>query len=196
MTVEQRFLTILSVLAEMCGSKLSSDLLEIYDNNLKDLGYENLCEALNQIIINRRAQDRFPSIRDIREACGEAKLSIEAAAQELLTRVIAAIAIFGYVDPEGAREYMGEVAWSALPGNIGWEETCTADIPIATARAQLRQRIETKLKQQFPSGNVEMPKLGNPKFKTLVIADAKTPTQEKSGPQKIGEFNLLEGINK
>lgn len=155
MTDEQRFLTTLAALAKTCSFSLTPELIEFYDEGLSGLGYGPVSNAIKEILLNRRAHERFPSIRDIRDRL-EPTSTIDGATQELLTRVISAIPEFGYNDPEGARRFMGEIAWEALPGAYGWSEFCCADIPISSARAQLRDRIAALLRSKNPSGTVQL----------------------------------------
>lgn len=164
MNFQQRFYTVFAALANMCGANLTKDMVAMYEESLSDLGFEKISTALTKIMNTRRAQDRFPSIRDIRDLCEPDKVSIDVAAQEALNLAISAVARFGYYDPEGAEKYLGPEVWAALPGRNGWKEFCVAGdermggLPIAVARSQLRDRIKAKLSIANPDGRVSIPK--------------------------------------
>lgn len=195
MTKRQEFLTKLSALAEMCGATLTPDIVGLYDQNLLSLGYEKLTEALNSLIINRKAQDRFPSIRDIRDLCEPGIHTIESASQELLQRTMEAVTRFGSYDPEGARAYMGEEAWAALPGYRGWEEYCMAGdtdlggLPIAVARSQLRDRIKSRVTFAHPTGRVQLPPAGKVPFRAFVPH----PQEQKIPIADTGKITAIGG---
>jgi len=174
----------------MCRATLTPEIVGLYDKNLSDLGYEKLNDALDEILVSRNSRDPFPSIREIRDKF-EPTLTVEQGAQDLITRAIEAVSMYGYNNPEDAKIYLGEIAWRSLPGESGWKEFCMAGdvesggLPIATARAQLRDRLQMNLKRNFPSGKLSLPAPTIPPFRTLIINKQDAP-MTAIGPQHIG----------
>ncbi len=189
MTDKQRFFTALTALAKACGFELNPQLVGFYDSALSPFGYGRIADAITEIIVSRRGTDRMPSIGDIR-AMLEPTNTVDGAAQELLNRVIQAVHDYGYVDPESAREFMGEVAWAALPNQYGWEEFCCEAVPLGIARSQLRDRIAARLRQENPNGRVKLPPAKRPAFKTVVYLEP-TPAEKNRDRQLALLKNLL-----
>ena len=68
MTEREEFFTKLTALAGMVSNfVLTPAIVALYDQSLSPLGYEPLCRALEQIILNRSSRDPFPSIAEIRK---------------------------------------------------------------------------------------------------------------------------------
>jgi hypothetical protein len=118
------FLKRLAVLADLCSKDLSPDLIRLYDHLLaKDYSYDQLCVAIEQIILDRKDRDPFPSPRTVldklRPPVDDDALAIEAA-----SRVIGAISKFGYCNPSEACEYIGELGWAIVDREGGWVALC------------------------------------------------------------------------
>lgn len=183
MTAEQGFFVRLARLAKLCRFDLDEDAAGFYDGALSDLGYEKLNEALDQILLNRGSKDAFPSVREIRDIFSPST-TIDSAAQELLSRAIEASGIYGVYDTESVHKFLGDIAWKALPGKRGWEEFCMAGdtelggIPVATCRAQLRDRLKALLQRENPTGRVCLPPPEIPKAKiSFIHGEIEAPKQ-------------------
>lgn len=161
---EERLKKLLVGMAEIYGVQLTVSRLTGYAELLADLPYADVERAMKALM-----QD--PSVRflplpaQIREkALGG--LPVAAAAQELLTRAIEAVGLYGLSKADAARAYLGELVWGALPSYSGWIEWCWAGDPtgvdLTTARAQLRERILSRLRSENPSGVVALPPPGKP----------------------------------
>jgi hypothetical protein len=148
-TPKQKFLTRLAVLAELCGKDLSMDTVALYDRLLfPAYQYDDLATALEKIIANRGDRDAFPSVKTISDQINPT-VDDEALAAEAATRLVGSIARFGYVDPRGAREYMGEVAWAIVEREGGWTSLCervtTNQLPSLKAQwRELAKALMTK----------------------------------------------------
>lgn len=126
---EQQYAGMVTYLARLCNFQLDESSVEIQESFLSDIPLERRISAIQKIITTRKANDRFPSIRDIREAAGE---KIEDgrddrfAATEISHSIWNAIGRFGYVDPDGAKAYLGQIAWAVVVCTGGWGEVCEA----------------------------------------------------------------------
>lgn len=147
------------MLADLCGKELSRDLVALYDQLLKDLGYDKLCQALENIIATRGDRDPFPSPATIRgrlqPTADDDGLAIDAA-----TRIAGAISKFGYCNPADAQEFIGELGWAVVEREGGWAKICervtTNQIPSLKAQwrdlaKSLMGRARLGLPTQAPS---------------------------------------------
>ena len=171
MTDRQKKISTLIGLAEMYGDHLTETRINAYLKVLEDLSPEDVELAAKQILQNPQII-RFPLPAIFLEQV-RPTLSAEQAANELLARAISAIGIYGYYDCHGARQYLGEAAWRAMPGDEGWRDFCLAGDPerqtsTTTARAQLRDRMAANLRMQSPGGRVALPAPGNAPFRVFV----------------------------
>lgn len=160
-----RLKKLLIVAAEYYQQHLTQSVLEIYVKMLSTVPVDAVEIALESIMKDPQRL-RLPTAAVILEQIIPTQ-TCEQAAHELVTRTIEAIHRYGHYQVEDARIFLGEVVWSALPGAVGWEEFLEAT-NVTAARAQLRDRITTKLRQQFPNGRVTLSPPGKPEFRTLV----------------------------
>lgn len=126
---EVDYLNKINYLARVCNMPLEASDIGIMDSMLEDLGYERLSKAIGKILATRKGHDRFPSIRDIREAAGEAQDTPQndhGTATEVAERIWTAIGKFGWPNGEAAKEFLGEPAWSAVLLSGGWQDACNA----------------------------------------------------------------------
>lgn len=64
--MKAEFLKRLAVLAQICRHNLDEYQIELYDLELKSRGYDELCKAIDKVIINRKSNERFPSIGELK----------------------------------------------------------------------------------------------------------------------------------
>jgi hypothetical protein len=143
----------LVVLAEVFGTKLSDQRILLYCEALKDLSDEDVEKAIAMLLRDATVKF-FPLPSQLREYVTPT-LSIDDAGQELISRLNDVFARFGYVDPEGARAYLGELVWEAMGGQPGYLELCmgkTAQMP--TIKAQIREVVKAKLRIKNPGGRI------------------------------------------
>lgn len=146
---QQVFFSRLKILAEVCEFRMSGDLLSLYDRALRRYGYEKAVSAVENAIIERRGNDRMPSIGDLAQRCSPQVLDADTAV-EVAGRILAAISRWGYNNGPHAAEWIGEVGWAVVERTGGWEKLCTTvkerDLP--TWRAQLRDQALAVLRRQ------------------------------------------------
>lgn len=123
MNARTRFLANLTVLADMCGYTLSHEILQLYENGLAALGYENLNSVVEQFVFDRGSRDPFPSIREIREKL-RPEVSDDQRAVSIAHRIWAAVSSFGWPNHKQAKAALGEAAWSTVEMAGGWVSVC------------------------------------------------------------------------
>jgi hypothetical protein len=151
-TALDSYLSKIHYLAKTCGIEIDPMFIEVMNEGLLDLGYERLSMALSRIMKTRKANDRFPSISDIRSAAGEmiddAK-NDHSIATEIADRVYLAIA-GGDGFPEATRTKIGEIGWAAIQLLGGLNHLCatTLEENKNTFIAQTRDLIMGLLRKQ------------------------------------------------
>lgn len=148
-SLEIKYINAMNSLASLCNStKLDDFLFEIYDEGLQSLSYERRIFALKKIAMTRKGYDRFPSVRDIREAAGEVfddPKDDRSKATELANRVWDAIERFGYAQPEDAEQYLGPIGWAFVNNSGRWVSICSIEGERTTYIAQWRDSIMSLL---------------------------------------------------
>jgi hypothetical protein len=143
-TSRQAFISKFVVLAEMCGKTLSEDLVAMYESALNSLGYHELSQALQEIILERGDRDPFPSIKTIRERIIPAA-DAESDAIEASNRIVQALSKFGGVNADlncnEAKLFIGELGWLIVERQGGWPSMCERILAsqIPTLKAQWRE---------------------------------------------------------
>lgn len=132
------FLNRLRALAKLCREELPEVVIQLYDSAFASMGYDKGCAAVEQAILTRRGNDRFPSIADLRAHVVKEPQDIDLA-NEAVGRIFEAVDKFGWNSSAKAEAYMGDVAWRAVRQFGGWMSICELPTRQTTAaRAQLR----------------------------------------------------------
>lgn len=174
---------------QVWGETFTAERLVIYSRVLSQFTAEQV-EAAFKLILQDPKQLRFPLPAQILEKI-RPTLSCEDAAQELLARCIGAVSRFGYYDADGARQYLGEDVWRALPGDQGWQEFCSSGdedvggLPIGVARAQLRDRISSQLRHKNPTGRLLLSPPGDVPQRTFIPFAGSKEDQERDRQLKL-----------
>ena len=117
--------------------------VEHYVDSLESYGWDRVYAALRQL---RKSSRKLPTVSEIESAMGVtqplgAEQTIDMQAKLISTKINECFGVFGYTNPQGARERIGEVGWAALGGTRGWVELCQLpsydDLP--TRLAQIRE---------------------------------------------------------
>lgn len=109
-------------------------LIEYFPANL-----ENYLSALQSYVTDKK-HSKFPAPFQLAQYLGN-ELTAESAALEVAGRVRQAVSEFGWIAPEKARAYIGEVGWTFVQRYGGWQYLCEnlgTEIPVATFFAQAR----------------------------------------------------------
>ena len=123
-------------------------------DQLGDLGPDALGTAMTKLV----AKGRFPSIDQVKQACGQIELDDESLARDAVKRIENAIRKYGYIGWDKAREYIGSLGEHLVGISGGWEAIC--DIPteqdLAIKMAQLREYAKVAIKKDA-AGQLDLP---------------------------------------
>jgi hypothetical protein len=121
---EKIFYTKLTGLAGMVpGFTLTPEVIGLYDQHLSPIGYEKVCRALDQIILERNSRDPFPSIKEIMMLI-DPELDPDQEAMVIASRIAGAVARIGPYQSELARQMIGDIGWQVVKSEGGWENVC------------------------------------------------------------------------
>lgn len=137
---EERFLELLTVLAEQTRYKLTDLASELYDTALSKFGYEEINEVLIDMI---QTAKRFPTIGDIKEKLGAADIDPEAVARTIAERIFQAVGRWGS-NPhywEQIKEFIGPIGIKTVGDSRGWISICDSmtNDQATTFKAQWRE---------------------------------------------------------
>lgn len=133
-------------LAEMYGKEISTNALTIMLNAIEDLDTEKVIIALNNWARTSK-QTRYPLPSEIREIVNPI-LSTDALAKESSARIQQAISKFGYMQPNLAKEFIGEIGWNVVERFGGWVYICEnhgVDLNPLTFLAQARDLAKAQI---------------------------------------------------
>ena len=146
------FFKALHSLAKICKFDLDEDTLDLYERHLASLGFKAVAFAIEDIAANRKTNEPFPSIREIREKIIP-EVSNKSVADDVANRLIAAFKkhgsnwgsgyfstshpnnhFFEARTPEGVKHFdtfqeaflaeCGEVAWQTVQRMGGYSSVC------------------------------------------------------------------------
>ena len=211
------FFKALHALAKLCRFELDETTLDLYERHLGPLGFRQVAFAIEDIAANRKTNEPFPSIREIREKI-HPEVSNRSVADDVANRLIAAFKKHGsnwgagyyreqghYFEArtsEGLKNFdtfqeaffaeVGEVGWQTVQRMGGYSSVCgewgMSENPSAF-RAQLRDMVQSIIEQAKAGKLHTPPALPEPQNKNLL---------ENKGPQSIGHIlqNTLKALPK
>lgn len=146
-------------LAEVYGTTLSDQRLQLYADLLSDIPFPVLTEAARAIMRDPNIR-QFPLPAQIREKAMPGA-NPEHEAIEAVNRIVEAMNRFGWPDPTGARAFIGELGWMVVERSGGWSLLCegvTMD-QLPSYRAQWRE-LAKALYGRAQRGDTEPPTIG------------------------------------
>lgn len=158
---QKEFLNRLGMLAKSCDFQITPDWIALYDRALRRFGYDRAIAAIEDAIIERRGNERFPSIGDLVQRCAPEVLDTDTAV-EVAGRVWTAIARFGRYRAADAASWIGPVGWYVVEHSGGWGKICeTAQAKdVGTWRAQLRDHAAAAIRRHKAGVLGDAPKFG------------------------------------
>lgn len=123
---EKEFNELLHALSVVCRFDFDEDGLvaSAYDRALSPLGYPRVNAALQKVFEDRRSNDPFPSVSEIKAVMQES-LSAEDQAPIIAGRILEAVARIGPWQTEKFRAHVGEVGWRVVQMSGGLEPVCS-----------------------------------------------------------------------
>lgn len=143
--------------------ELDEDDFRFYGDCLEEFGWDRVYEALHRL---RQSVTRLPTVAEIKSAMGiaapvSAETAIDLQAKLLVATIESCFGAFGYTNPAGARERIGEVGWAALGGTRGWIELCLLpsydELPIRLAQIREAARALMLLPPEKRQGQFAPP---------------------------------------
>lgn len=126
---EERFHKLMTILAARCNTELDELEIELYDRKLCGHGYERVCQALENILIDRSSNDAFPSVGAILSRMG-VQMTPKTLAMEVTNRIVTAIHTKGYTWPDRFKtkqdfnndqlRVLGEAGYALVTRLGGW----------------------------------------------------------------------------
>lgn len=118
---------------------INETTIQWYANSLKHLNPEEVLKALREYGRTTKVQ-KLPTPALIVELMFP-KLNPDNEARDAASRVVKAVSLFGYIDPEGAKRYIGELGWETVQRFGGWTYICEnlgSNLNMNTMFAQMR----------------------------------------------------------
>lgn len=139
--------------------QLDSHVLQMYGEDCKDVTFEELKWAFEQWRRGARGGLMPLPMQLVNLIRPEPDLNAEA--NETAGRIREAISRFGYTQGQAARDFIGEVGWSAVQGFGGWVALCESqDEPAKWA--QIRELAKSKMIRAAQGRTDVVPGLGLP----------------------------------
>lgn len=133
--------------------------LRAFANALEGIPLGKVAEAMGHYR-NEKGRRQMPMPADIK-AYLTPQLDDRTQAIEAAARTIAAVTKFGWAQGAAAREYIGELGWSAVERSGGWNYVCVnlgTNLQVGTFQAQLRDICAAQL-LRAKAGQFEAPAL-------------------------------------
>ncbi|MGD9857313.1 MAG: hypothetical protein AB7U20_20415 [Planctomycetaceae bacterium] len=121
------FTPCLAVLSAATGHAFTADQATVWFDLMRDLDVAALQAAVKRVLLEREYPG-LPPLGQIRRYATEATHGTSVSAVRAFARVHEAISQFGYLDPAGARKYLGPEIWAVVQGIAGWDRICDSPI--------------------------------------------------------------------
>lgn len=171
-------------LANTCqGYVLAPETLRMYEKLLvPKLGWDKICQSLEQILLTRKSRDPFPSMQEIL-ALHQGSSDPEQLAILAANRLAEAVAKDGHTNAQRARERMGELAWAVVQMEGGWVNLCQK-LPAGDVTHFRHQWTKTALAIQRAGPHNLRPALPQPRREQAAL------------PQGGGDFSSVGNVLK
>lgn len=133
------------------GQKIEDQVLVMYAKDLEDLEFDAVSFAYDKWRKDPK-HAKAPLPAQIRSMLN-ATVTDEDKARDAASRIVSAMSRFGYMRPEDAKEYVGELGWAVVERQGGWSSLCERVMreELPTYQAQWRQ-LALSLIHLFESG--------------------------------------------
>lgn len=181
----QKLKEVIVLTAAYYNQTISNEVLLMYVQDLAEFDYQNVIKAYSEYRRNPKNL-RMPLPAQIIQLLNP-EISDDSLAIDSASRVIEAVSKIGWNNSQQAKEYIGDLGWSAVQAFGGWEFICLnlgVDIQLSTFNAQIRDIAKSKIhkaKLGMHDGPVAIPfnekrseMIESKKLKLLEIANIKT----------------------
>lgn len=146
------------------GFVLSPQILDMYMRLLAPLGYEQVCFALDQIMLTRDSNDPFPSFKQIASLI-KPELDPETSATDIAGKIVQALHSCGddRFGTERAKKLIGPIGWKVVESEGGW--------------CGLGHRIKN---DQLPTLKAQWKKQALAEFQKGLVASSATQIEDRS----------------
>lgn len=137
---------IVVMLAEAYGVDLSEPRLKVYLYALNDVTLEELIVVFDQCV-KATTNERMPSPGALR-ALARPELNSKQEAIRVVDLIKDAVRRFGWTDPCGAKNFLGEQTWQVVERLGGWSRICESpelNLGDKIIYAQVRDNVETQV---------------------------------------------------
>jgi hypothetical protein len=182
--IEDLFLTRIKALAKLCNFALDTTIVALYERALQSHGLDNASHAIEQIILNRKDRDPFPSVRAIIGII-KPEINEEHEAIEAVARIVQSVSRIGRYRGEEAKEYIGSLGWRVVERFGGWAHVCEnlgSNLHESSFIAQARQLAKATLSRASSGSDDVAPVI--PMFK-------KRSNELTSSKQLLGNFQAF-----
>jgi hypothetical protein len=157
------------------GRDLSHDSAAFMVGALEEFTLENTLQALKKYAVSDKT-GRPPTVGALVEIMNPTA-SNETVANDAASRIFQAISKFGWTNPDGAREFVGELGWAVVRRFGGWQYVCENhgnELNVTTFHAQARELAKSQMELARLGLSETPPALPNAERKTLTSASGKT----------------------
>jgi len=138
MNTQQKFAALLLKFYQASNKNFDEFDAEIYFGGVEDVGFDKALEALMQIA-RSKGFHKIPTVAEIREGAGVIEPEKRDESDAMAGRIIESISRFGGYQAVKAKEFLGDLAWTAIERVGGWNALCLTELDqLPTLRAQLR----------------------------------------------------------
>lgn len=197
---QKNFLDRLGLLAKVCDYHPTPELIALYDRALRKFGYDRAITAIEEAVIERRGNERMPSIGDLVARCAPQVLDVDKAI-DVAGRIWTAISRFGQYSAADALSWIGPIGAYVVEHNGGWQRICetaqTKDIGIW--RAQLRDHAAAAIRLHKAGVLGSAPRFGelaDSQKMAALVGEVLKKTESQNGSARIAGSVSRESSNR
>lgn len=177
LTVEQAVKGLVIENLVFYDAPVSEMKVRMFAKELMDLDPDSIAKAFSEFR-KEKGRRQMPMPSDVRNKIAPEDCSDRALATEASARILTAVSRFGHNNLELAREFIGQLGWSVVKMQGGWNEICRClgeEVPASVAQAQwiklAESLMEMKRANRFPEDRTEKTKISGPSGKELMAME-------------------------
>lgn len=153
---KQKLKALIVATAMYYGHEIEDTVLSLYVEDLEDLEFPAVARAIGEVRRDPKTT-RFPLPAVIRDRIAPVDLS-DADAKEAASRIVQAVAKFGWCNPNSAQSFIGELGWFIVQRQGGWLNVCqmTDHRNLTSLQAQWRD-LGASIHRRALAGTLHIP---------------------------------------